>query len=133
MIVIDSRSVRATWDNPIDPNGIILSFSLALQLAPGQDYLPPPTETAITLDPSTFERVIQGLHPFARYDFTLRAATSFGEGNITNSFAITNEAGTCVDTYTHASSVHICSFKLYLPWCLSLVSADMLLVNVHKL
>ena len=96
MTVVDSQSVRATWENPLDPNGIIVSFSLRLQLTPGQGYLPlpPDTEFLLNLSPDTFERDIPGLHPFARYEFSLRAATSFGEGSVTSSFAMTNEAGT---------------------------------------
>ena len=100
MTVVDSQTVRATWEDPLDPNGIILSFSLRLQLTPGQGYLPLPTQTEFPLSSDTFEHDIAGLHPFARYEFSLRAATSFGEGSATNSFATTNEAGTAhVDTY----------------------------------
>ena len=91
--VIDSQSVRATWDDPPDPNGIILSFFLTVQLAPGQDYLPQFLATSFTLNPNTFEYMIAGLHPFAEYVFLLSADTSFGEGNITDVFATTNEAG----------------------------------------
>ena len=36
---------------------------------------------------------ITGLHPFAHYEFILRAATSSGEGNKTEACEITNEAG----------------------------------------
>ena len=107
MTVVDSQSVRATWEDPLDPNGIILSFSLSLQLTPGQDYLLPlPTQTEFLLSSDTFERDIAGLHPFARYEFSLRAATSFGEGSVTNSFATTNEAGTAhVDSYAFEHSL----------------------------
>ena len=99
--VIDSQSVRATWDNPLDSNGIILNFSLTLQLAPDQGYLPQPAQTEFELNSTTFELMILGLHPFATYDFILRAATSFGEGNETNTFATTDEAGICVLIYFH--------------------------------
>ena len=36
---------------------------------------------------------ITGLHPFAHYEFILRAATSSGEGNTTEASEITDEAG----------------------------------------
>ena len=90
--VIDSESVRATWDDPPDPNGIILSFSLTVQLylCP---YLPQPQITSFTLNPNTFEYIIAGLHPIAAYIFFLSANTSFGEGSRTDVFATTNEAG----------------------------------------
>ena len=105
--MVDSQTVGATWEDPLDPNGIILSFSLSLQLTPGQDYLLPlPPVTNFTLSPDTFERDIAGLHPFARYEFSLRAATSFGGGSVTNGFATTNEAGTgytcTVDTHENS-------------------------------
>ena len=91
---IDSSSVRATWDDPLDSNGIILRFLLTLELTPGQSYLPQPENTSYpSLARNQFELVIPGLHPFARYVFVLRAATSFGEGNVTDAFEMTNEAG----------------------------------------
>ena len=92
--VIDSASVRATWEDPLDSNGIILRFSLILELFPGQGYLPQPDTTNYpSLAPSQFELIIPGLHPFARYVFILSATTSVGEGNMTDTFEITNEAG----------------------------------------
>ena len=90
--VIDSSSVRATWDNPLDSNGIILRFLLTLELTPGQDYLFPLPHTT-SLAQNQFELIISGLHPFARYVFMLRAATLFGEGNVTDAIEMTNEAG----------------------------------------
>ena len=91
---INSSSVRATWEDPLDSNGIILHFSLTLDLFRGQDYLPQPDNTNYSSLPrSQFELQIPGLHPFARYLFMLSAATSFGEGNVTDAIEMTNEAG----------------------------------------
>ena len=92
--VIDSSSVVATWNNPLDSNGIILRFLLTLNLTFGQSYLPQPENTSYpNLARNQFELVIPGLHPFARYVFMLTAETSFGEGNVTDAFEMTNEAG----------------------------------------
>ena len=61
--VIDSSSVRTTWDNPLNSNGIILRFSLTLELFPGQGYLPRPETTSYpTLARSQFVLEITGLH-----------------------------------------------------------------------
>ena len=95
--VINSSSLLATWDNPLDSNGIILHFLLALELTPGQNYLPQPiTMNHSSLDPDQFELEITGLHPFARYVSILRVVTSFGEGNITDAIEMTTEAGNVV-------------------------------------
>ena len=80
----------------MDPNGIIIGFSLNISLlSPGQEYLPPPqTSSYPDLSPNQFQLEIPGLHPFATYFVELRAATSFGLGNLTDRVITTNEAGT---------------------------------------
>ena len=45
------------------------------------------------LDPNQFALEITGLHPFARYELKLRAATSAGPGNFTAGFVMTTSAG----------------------------------------
>ena len=79
----------------MDPNGIIIGFSLNISLLPGQEYLPPPQNASYPdLSPSQFQLEIPGLHPFASYFFELRAATSVGLGNLTDAIIMTSEAGT---------------------------------------
>ena len=91
---IDSSSVLATWDNPLDSNGIIVHFSLTLELSPGQEYLTQPeTRSYRNLAPNQFKLLIGGLHPFACYVLMLTAATSAGLGSPTEAGVMTNEAG----------------------------------------
>ena len=64
VVSINSTTVLATWDEPLDPNGIIISYSLTLSLARGWDYLPhPDTSSYPDLGPEIFELEIPGLHP----------------------------------------------------------------------
>lgn len=93
--VISSTSVVANWSDPLDPNGIITGFSLNISLHFDQEYLPAPQNSSYPdLSPSRFQLEIPGLHPFARYFVELRAATSFGLGNLTDAVITTYEAGT---------------------------------------
>lgn len=110
-----STSVHASWDEPLDSNGVIISFSLTVSLSPNQEYLPDPDTPRYTgLDPNLVKLDIGQLHPFANYFFTLTAATSFGPGNLTDASEMTNEAGNCVSNFVWINYIYMLLVHTYM-------------------
>ena len=85
-----------TWDAPADPNGIILSYHLFVELDPKDAaYLPGNSSMDINIaDPDARSYILSGLHEFATYYLRLAAATAEGIGNMTERVnRITNMTG----------------------------------------
>ncbi|XP_064396510.1 phosphatidylinositol phosphatase PTPRQ-like isoform X2 [Halichondria panicea] len=84
--VLDSNAIRLTWNEPSDPNGVVLSYHLDASVSTQDSYI---TETGLEDLDSTLgngdlrEFVLTGLHPYVQYVFRLSAATSIGQGNAT--------------------------------------------------
>ena len=77
--------MNVTWGAPADPNGIILSYHLFVELDPEDaTYLPGNSSMDITIaDPDARSYILSGLHEFATYCLRLAAATAEGIGNMT--------------------------------------------------
>ncbi len=97
--VLNSTAIRLTWNEPSDPNGVVLSYHLDASVSTQDSYI---TETGLEGLDSTLgngdlrEFVLTGLHPYVQYVFRLSAATSIGQGNATlPREAMTQEAGVC--------------------------------------
>ena len=83
VIVLNSNSMMVTWDAPSDPNGVILSYHLLVELDPADAaYLPGNRTMNITIT-NAMSYVLTGLHEFATYHLSLTAATAQGIGNST--------------------------------------------------
>ena len=97
--VLNSTAIRLTWNEPSDPNGVVLSYHLDASVSTQDSYI---TETGLEGLDSTLgngdlrEFVLTGLHPYVQYVFRLSAATSIGQGNATlPREPMTPEAGVC--------------------------------------
>ena len=82
---LNSTSLNVTWGAPADPNGVILSYHLSVELDPADAaYLPENSMMNITIDdPDARSYILSGLHEFATYLLSLAAATAQGIGNST--------------------------------------------------
>ena len=82
---LNSTSLNVTWGAPADPNGVILSYHLSVELDPADAaYLPGNSTMNVTIDnPDARSYVLSGLHEFATYSLSLAAATAQGIGNST--------------------------------------------------
>ena len=87
--MVNSTALLATWEEPLDPNGVLTGYRLTVSIA--TDYLDPYNET-FSLNSFQLFYVVSGLHPFATYMFELRAVT-FEVGSATTAAAITDEDG----------------------------------------
>ena len=83
--VLNSTSMMVTWNAPADPNGVILSYHLFVELDPADAaYLPGNPTMNITIDnPGARNYILSDLHEFATYSMRLAAATAQGIGNST--------------------------------------------------
>ena len=83
--MLNSTSLTVTWGAPADPNGIILTYHLFVELdSPDAAYLPGSSYMDITIDdPDARTYILSGLHEFATYTLRLAAATAQGIGNST--------------------------------------------------
>ena len=119
---VNSTSLQATWDEPLDPNGILTGYFFQIELDVGQEYLPSPDPSNYTLSVDTMSLTVPDLHPFANYSLMLDAETSAGRGNITTAFVSIPEAGQTsrAHTYHYKHSMHVlalyitCTIQLYL-------------------
>ena len=93
--VLSSTSFNVTWDEPLDPNGVVEGYRLNYSLLAVDDYLRVVNETYpdVDLGPSNRSYVVNGLHPFASYQLELRARTDKGFGGADSEEAMTEESG----------------------------------------
>ena len=90
---VNSTALRASWGEPVDPNGIIEGYQLFYELASEDASYLGNDSRVFNLGPSHFSQVVGNLHPFATYHFDVRAITSVGPGNQTSQTATTAEDG----------------------------------------
>ena len=91
-----ATTVRLSWAEPLDPNGVITSYTLRVTLAEEDaQYLDPFDD--ITYNARTTADLVERLHAFAEYSFELRASTVVGEGNGSPFSVTTLQAGRCVN------------------------------------
>ncbi len=90
----NSTALRATWNEPLDPNGVLTGYRLNVRAL--TRYLSPEDSgynEQFNFRADEFSFVISGLHPFASYDCELRASTSVGFGTETTVEAETSPDG----------------------------------------
>ena len=103
LVTVDGNStlLRASWDPPDQPNGMITAYTVYCNTAADQFY-PEQTPTGNTVftvevqngDTST---LVPGLTAFTRYECSVTANTSAGEGESSNTqTARTDESGVYV-------------------------------------
>ena len=90
---VNSTALRASWGEPVDPNGIIEGYQLFLELTSADANYLGDDSRVFNLSADDFTRVVGNLHPFATYRFDVRAITSVGPGNRTSQTFTTAEDG----------------------------------------
>lgn len=87
-------SINITWSPPLDPNGLLLSYSINLTLnSTYAQYLSSYVSTISVVPQDTLSSTLSGLLPFAGYDISLQASTSVGLGTPAIETETTLEAG----------------------------------------
>ncbi len=120
---VNSTTISLSWDEPIDPNGRVLSYHLTARIGPQDIYAVPSGLAGLNTtlgDGDLRTTELYGLHPYVLYLFQLSAATSVGQGNLTATRMVTTQqAGTYVylPTYVY-SQERTTSDKLLLRHCL---------------
>ena len=92
-VALHDTAIMVTWEEPLDPNGILDQYSITYQLQPSyRDYL---NDSVMTMDvPSDrFMVVLEDLHEFARYDVSVRAVNGLRMGEESSAAATTQPAG----------------------------------------
>ena len=83
-----------TWGPPADPNGIILSYHLYIDLSPEDAAYLSEDSRENNISNTSSSYTVGGLHEYAMYTLRLAASTSAGIGNVTEPITMTtNEAG----------------------------------------
>ena len=85
----DGRSVEVVWSPPERPNGLIIFYNLIAR------NRAKPSDTVVTKvnDVETFNATMAGLTPYTRYDITITAFTSGGNGTSPSVNVTTLQAG----------------------------------------
>ena len=113
---ITSTTVRVTWMEPLDSNGILLGYELSIRNV--TEYLPPTNNTfEPRRDDVSYD--ITDLHPFADYSLVLRARTIVGLGSETTRPVQTRQDGMQFQWNLQVISRHLsvhCSYN-YLMCC----------------
>ncbi len=89
--VVDSNTLNAAWDEPLDANGVLTNYRLNIHVL--TDYLGSEYNETFDLGSNQFSYTVSGLHPFAMYRLELRAITSVGAGSGTTAQAETAQDG----------------------------------------
>lgn len=79
-----SSSVHLTWNQPMIPNGIIVSYTITYNLTVGQP-------SALVNVTSGTSYVVTGLDAFTYYEFVILASTRIGGGPSTTVYIRTEE------------------------------------------
>ena len=87
---LSSTAITATWQEPLDSNGVLQGYILAISIV--TSYLMP-FNTTFQLRQHEFSLEISELHPFADYSLVLRARTVIGLGSETTSSVQTRQDG----------------------------------------
>ena len=95
---INSTAIIVTWNEPNVTNGIITMYEI-LYSSGNRTVLDDDAifvSVTATMN-NVYEFIINGLDPFTKYNVAVRAFTSIGAGNLTETFSIyTDPSSKCI-------------------------------------